>query len=93
MELSYDCSHHIEGSCRQNFKSKGIQLCISILEKLMAEQGFLEVTTRQLDLYINTATVTISVLQFSSLSHLFTKKLFLKLTFEFAETQRMAHWI
>lgn len=41
----------------------------------MAEQGILEVTTRQLDLYINTATVTISVLQFSSPSRLFTKKL------------------
>lgn len=59
----------------------------------MAEQGILEGTTRQLGLYINTATVTISVLQFSSLSRLFTKKLFFKLTLEFAETQRMAHWI
>lgn len=44
-------------------------LWISILGKLMAEQATLDVTMRQLDLCIDTATVTILVLQFSSPSH------------------------
>lgn len=58
----------------------------------MAEQGILEVT-RQLDLYINTATVTISYFS-SHVSHSYSlKNFFFKLTFEFAETRRMAHWI
>lgn len=38
--------HHTEGSCRQDFKLEGRWLWISILGKLMAEQGILGVTTR-----------------------------------------------